>query len=135
MAASIITASEGIKEALGQIIGLRVYDHIADSFQVPAAMVNIDNVEYHQAFRGGDPIYTFTVTLFVARAEERSAQRKLDDYLSYSGSKSVREAIETDMTLGARIQTCVVPSGGNIAALQVNEATYLSIEFTVIVHP
>jgi hypothetical protein len=135
MAATVSEAAEGLRERLATIVGLRTYEYLADSFQPPAAMVNIDNVDYHQAFAGGDPVYTFTVTLFVARAEERTAQRKLDDYLSYSGDKSVREAIENDTTLGGRIETCVVTSGGNIAALQVNEATYLSIEFTVIVHP
>lgn len=135
MAATVTTAAEGLRERLATIVGLRVYDHIADSFQPPAAMVNIDNVDYHEAFAGGDPVYTFTISLLVARADERTAQRKLDDYLSYSGQKSVREAIETDMSLGGRVETCVVTSGGNIAAVQVNEATYLSIEFTVIVHP
>lgn len=135
MAATITEAAEGLRERLATIIGLRVYEYLADSFQPPAAMVNIDTVDYHQAFRGGDSVYTFTITVFVARAEERTAQRKLDEYLSYSGQKSVREAIESDMSLGGRIQACVVESGGNIAAVQVNEATYLSIEFTVTVHP
>lgn len=135
MPATITTAAEGLRERLATIIGLRVYDHIPDSFQTPAAMVNIDNVDYHQAFRGGDSVYTFTIALFVARAEERTAQRKLDEYLSYSGDKSVREAIEGDMTLGSRVEACVVTSGGNIAAIQVNEATYLGVEFSVTVHP
>lgn len=135
MPATITSAAEGLRERLATIIGLRVYDHIADSFQTPAAMVSIDTVDYHQAFRGGDSVYTFTISLMVARTDDRTAQRKLDEFLSYSGQKSVREAIEGDMTLGGRIQTCVVNSGGNIAAVQVNEATYLGVEFTVTVHP
>ena len=135
MAATITSAAEGLRERLATIIGLRVYDHIADSFQPPAAMVSIDSVDYHQAFRGGDSVYTFTVSVMVARADDRTAQRKLDEFLSYSGDRSVREAIETDTTLGGRIQACVVESGGNIAAIQINEATYLGVEFTVTVHP
>jgi len=135
MAATITSAADGLRERLATIIGLRVYDHIPDSFQPPAAMVSIDNVDYHQAFRGGDSVYTFTVSVMVARTDDRTAQKKLDEFLSYSGSRSVREAIETDMTLDGRIQACVVNSGGNIAAVQINEATYLGVEFTVTVHP
>ena len=135
MAAKVSEAAEGLRERLATITGLRTFEYLSDTFQPPAAMVNIDNVDYHQAFAGGDPVYTFTVTLFVARAEERTAQRKLDEYLSYGGDKSVRAAIENDTSLGGRVETCVVVSGGNIAAVQVNEATYLSIEFSVIVHP
>ena len=134
MAATITEAAEGLREQLATIIGLRTYEYLADSFQPPAAMVNIDNVDYHQAFRGGDSVYTFTITLFVARAEERTAQRKLEDFLSYSGDRSVRQAIEADMTLGDRVQTCVVERGGNIQPITIQETTYLSVDFTVTVH-
>lgn len=135
MAATITTAAQALKDALTTIAGLRVYDHIADSFQTPAAMVAIETVDYHQAFRGGDSVYTFRISLLVARTDDRTAQRKLEAFLSYSGDQSIRQAIEADPTLGLKIQTCVVTSGGNIAAIQVNEATYLGVDFDVTVHP
>lgn len=134
MAATISVAAEGLRERLATIIGLRVYDHIPDTISVPMAAIAIDEVTFHRAFRGGDPIYRFIITVLVARTEERTAQRKLEDFLSWSGQKSVREAIELDMTLGDRVQTCVVERGGNIQPVTVNDATYLSVDFTVIVH-
>ena len=134
MAATITEAAEGLRERLATIIGLRVYDHLPDTISVPMAAVAIDEVTYHRAFQGGDPIYRFVITVLVARSEERTAQRKLEDYLSYSGDRSVRQAIETDMTLGDRVQTCVVDRGGNIQPVSINEATYLAVDFTVTVH-
>ena len=135
MAATITIATEGIAERLNTIAGLRVYENIADSFQPPAAMITIDTVDYHQAFRGGDSVYTFRISLMVGRTDDRTAQKKLDEYLSYSGNKSIRQAVEADPTLGGRVEASVVTSGGNIAAIQVNEATYLGVEFDVTVHP
>ena len=135
MPATITTAAEGLRTQLATVTGLRVYDHIADSFQPPAAMVAIETVDYHQAFRGGDSVYTFRISLLVARTDDRTAQRKLDEFLSYSGTKSIRQAIEADPTLGGRVEASVVTSGGNVAAIQVNEATYLGVDFDVTVHP
>lgn len=135
MPATITSAAEGLRAQLTTVTGLRVYDHIADSFQPPAAMVAIETVDYHQAFRGGDSVYTFRISLLVARTDDRTAQRKLDEFLSYSGDKSIRQAIEADPTLGGRVEASVVTSGGNVAAIQVNEATYLGVDFDVTVHP
>ena len=134
MAATITTAAEGLRERLATIIGLRVYDHIPDTISVPMAAVAIDEVTFHRSFAGGDPIYRFVVTVLVGRTEERTAQRKLEDFLSYSGDRSVRQAIEIDMTLGDRVQTCVVERGGNIQPISIQETTYLSVDFTVTVH-
>lgn len=134
MAATITSAAEGLRERLATIIGLRVYDHLPDTISVPMAAVAIDEVTFHRAFAGGDPVYRFLITVLVARTEERTAQRKLENYLSWSGQYSVREAIELDMTLGDRVQTCVVERGGNIQPITINEATYLSVDFTVTVH-
>ena len=134
MAATITSAAEGLRERLAVIPGLRVYDHIPDTISVPMAAVAIDEVTYHRSFAGGDPVYRFVITVLVARTEERTAQRKLEDYLSYGGDKSVRAAIEADMSLGNRVQTCVVERGGNIQPITVNDATYLAVDFTVQVH-
>ena len=134
MAATITSAAEGLRERLATIVGLRVYDHIPDTISVPMAAVGIDEVTFHRSFAGGDPVYRFVITVLVARSEERTAQRKLEDFLSYGGQKSIREAIETDMSLGDRVQTCVVERGGNIQPISINDASYLAVDFTVTVH-
>lgn len=134
MAATVSEAATGIKNQLNTIAGLRCFDYIPDNFQPPMAMVAIDSVEYHQAFGGGDPVYNFNVTVVVARTAERNAFLRLDGFLSWDSPTSIRAAIEADKTLNGTIQNCFVPSAGDISAIQINDATYLSVVFNVIVH-
>ena len=134
MAATISEASAGLREALTQIPGLRVVEYLPDQINPPMAIMTVDSVQYHGAFRQGDPRYQFTITVIVARASERVAQQKLEEFMSATGSKSVRAAIEEDMTLGGSVQQAFIDRAGNIQAITVNEVAYVSVDFTAIVH-
>jgi len=70
----------------------------------------------------------------VGRSAERTAQTLLDGYLSYKGATSIRQAIESDRTLGGVVQDLIVESADNISTLEANDATYLAIDFTVTVY-
>lgn len=124
-----------LQTALATIDGLRVVEYIPDSLNPPMATVAIDGVRYHTAFGVGNPLYTFVVSLVVARSSDRIAQRRLGDYLSPTGAQSIRAAIEKDPTLCDTVQTCQVISAGNIVSLNVNDVLFLVVEFTVEVHP
>lgn len=134
MAATVSQVSEALRTALVAVPGLRVVEYIPDSLNPPMATVGVDTVNYHGAFRGGNPQYLFTVGLVVARSSDRMAQKRLDDYLSYEGNQSVRAAVEKDPTLGGCVQTCQVVTGGNITNINVNDVVYLSVEFAVEVY-
>ena len=134
MSATVSEIAEGIKANLTQIQGLRVVDYVSDKLTPPVALVGIESVVYHRSFAGGDPVYTYTVSVIVARADTRVAQRKLDEYLSYDGTNSIRRAIERDLTLDGTAQTCIVDRGGNISTVAINDVIYLSVDFTVTVH-
>jgi len=132
--ATVSEVSKALRNALGEIDGLRVVEYIPDSLNPPMATVGVDTVNYHGAFRGGNPSYAFTVSVVVARSSDRIAQKRLDDYLSYEGAQSIRAAIEKDPTLCDTVQTCQVVSGGNIININVNDVLYLSVEFVVEVY-
>lgn len=134
MPGTVSEIAAGIKANLSQIQGLRVVDYIADKITPPVALVGIDNVVFHRAFAGGDAVYTYTVTVVVARADTRVAQRKLDEYLSFDAPGSIRKAIERDVTLNDTAQACIVERGGNINTVAVDDVVYLAVDFTVTVH-
>ena len=134
MAATVSDVSKALRTALTAISGLRVVEYIPDSLNPPMATVGVDTVNYHGAFRGGNPLYLFTVAVVVARSSDRLAQKRLDDYLSYGGSQSIRQAIEKDPSLGGCVQTSQVVSGGNVTNINVNDVLYLSVEFAVEVY-
>jgi hypothetical protein len=76
----------------------------------------------------------WTVYVIVGRWLDRTAHAALDDYLSYSGSKSVRAAIEADPTLGGVCSTLIVRSGADITSLDAGGAQFLVIQMQVEVH-
>ncbi len=134
MAATVSKAAQALRTALQRIPDLRVYDFIPDTINVPMALVTLEEATYHRAFGGGDVQYRFLVTVLVGRTSERVAQQRLDDYLSYSGGQSIRQAIETDPDWDCDVQTLMVERAGNLQPVTVNDATYLSVDFTVQVH-
>lgn len=134
MAATVSEALAGLRNALAQIPGLRVVEYLPDQINPPVAVCAIDEVTYHEAFSGGDPRYQMTVSVVVDRASERVAQKKLDAFVSYGGSQSIRAAVESDMTLGGSVQQAVVQRASNIQIVNVNEVIYLAVDFTVMVH-
>lgn len=134
MPATISQALAGLREQLTRIPGLRVVEYLPDQINPPVAVCAVDEVNYHQAFAGGDPIYQMVITVVVGRASERIAQERLDAFMSYSGTQSIREAVEADKSLGGAVQQAVVTRASNIQVVNVNEVIYLSVDFTVTVH-
>jgi hypothetical protein len=119
----------GLANNLSIIPGLRTSIDVPDQINVPIAIIQLDNISYDEAFGGGLTQYNFTVTLFVSRASDRTAQRKLDEYaFTTSGVKS---AVESDKTLGGNAFDVRVVEMSNIGTVSLGEVSYLSADFTV----
>lgn len=134
MAATVSEIAAALKVALLAVPGLRVADYIQDNPNPPIAVVGISNVTYHRAFAGGDPSHEYVITIMVGRESERSAQTKLDAFLSWDGPQSIRSAIESDQTLQNVVDTCLVEKGGNVNLVSIGDSNFLTVEFTVTVH-
>jgi hypothetical protein len=117
---------------LATIPGLRTAAEVPDLPNPPVAIVNLDSVTYDQAFAKGMTNYNFTITVIVGRAAEREAQRKLDGYIS-PGTNSVKNAIESNKTLGGYAYDCRVVSMNSVGSVTVSDTTYLAADFTVTV--
>lgn len=131
--AEIIKIRQGIAKNLGTIPGLRVYTEYTDSPNYPAAVINLDSVDYDGAFKQGLTTYNFVVSVIVGRAAEREMQRKLDAYCQPSGPMSVKEGVESDRSLSGEIYDLRVTGTNSIGSLTINDQTYLAAEFTVTV--
>jgi hypothetical protein len=117
---------------LATIPGLRTSAEVPDLPNPPVAIVALTSVSYDRAFADGLTNYTFTVTVIVGRAAEREAQRKLDAYITPSAN-SVKNAIESDKTLGGYAYDCRVVSMDSVGSLTISDTTYLAADFTVAV--
>jgi len=134
---SVTTVSQiksGLAANLGTVSGLRAYAYQPDNVNTPFAWPLLDSIQYNGAMGGGLITHKFTVSVVVGRAAERTAQTLLDGYLSYKGATSIRQAIESDRTLGGVVQDLIVESANNISTLEANDATYLAIDFVVTVY-
>jgi hypothetical protein len=129
---SITAIRTALANNLGTISGLRTAAEIPDLPNPPIAVVSLDSVTYDQAYAKGMTSYNFTITVIVGRSAEREAQRKLDSYIS-TGSSSIKNAIESDKTLGGNAYDCRVVSMNSVGSVTISDTTYLAADFTVTV--
>jgi len=124
----------GLAANLATVSGLRAYAYQPDNVNTPFAWPLLDSIQYNGAMGGGLITHKFTISVVVGRSAERTAQTLLDGYLSYKGATSIRQALESDRTLGGVVQDLIVESADNISTLEANDATYLAIDFVVTVY-
>jgi hypothetical protein len=129
---SITAIRTALATNLGTISGLRTAAEIPDLPNPPIAVVSLDSVTYDQAYAKGMVNYNFTVTVIVGRSAEREAQRKLDGYIS-TGANSIKNAVESDKTLGGNAYDCRVVSMNSVGSVTISDTTYLAADFTVTV--
>jgi hypothetical protein len=129
---SITSIRTALATNLGTITGLRTAAEVPDLPNPPVAIVALNNVSYDRAYAKGMTSYTFIITVIVGRAAEREAQRKLDGYIS-TGANSVKNAVESDKTLGGSAYDCRVVSMDSVGSLTISDTTYLAADFTVTV--
>jgi len=126
---SLSELRQGIADRLATIPGLRVSSTFLDAPRPPVAMVLPDRVDYDLNANRGADTFIFQISLLVGRADERSAQDKMDTYVV--GTNSVKAAVEADRTLGGIADTCRVTEMRNYAQVTVGEVVYLGLEFEV----
>lgn len=123
---------EGIATNLRTIAGLRATATVPDNPNPPLAIIYPQNMDYDDTFQRGMTTYNFRVLVVVGRVDERTAQNKLDAFVSSTGASSIKSAIESDKTLGGSAFDLRVTAMTNYGSLDISEVTYLSAEFNVI---
>lgn len=132
--ASIAAVRDGIKTNLATITGLRVRDTLPETIEPPMAVVWLQPpFTFDKAMQRGVDEGNFHVTVFVSRADERTAQDKLDGYMNGTGATSVKTAIETDKTLGGSVGDSRVTQIVDFGPVAYAGTEYLAVEFNVYV--
>lgn len=128
--ADIADIVSGIADRLLTIDGMRVQEQVLDTAPVPVTLIGPPSgVSYDETMARGADVYTFNLRVLVARASERAAQKALFDYLSGTGTKSVKAAFEGDPTLGGAADTCRIMSATGIGVYPYGEIDYVGSEF------
>lgn len=130
--ASLSDLRTGIATNLATISGLRTSSTMPDNPNPPIAVVMPVSIGYDETYQRGMQNYTFLVMVIVGRVDERSAQNRLDAYVSSTGISSIKLAIESDKTLNGKAFDVRVSEMRNYGEVAVGDVTYLSAEFTVL---
>ena len=130
---SIATIRAGLGTNLATLSGLRVATSLPEQVNPPQAVVALQSVAYDGALRGGLTTYTFMVTVLTGRMSERTAQSILDGYIS-PGAGAIKNAIESDKTLGGSCYDVRVEAMSSVGSLTIGEVNYLAADFTVTVY-
>lgn len=109
-----------LQEAIGKTIsqfGLNVYESARDAVVSPAAVVIPHEIDFMGAMALGGDTYMFDIAVLVARTDTKSSQRRLNEYLTGKGPKSIREFLHRNSSLGLPDVDCIVEKmrgyGGN----------------------
>jgi hypothetical protein len=134
MAATASQVLAGLKTRLSTITGLRTFSYQPSQVNPPVAFPVINQVNYHRAMRGGLVVYDCVVYVITGRYTDDRANAEIDEYLAFSGAKSIRQALEGDETLGGVAQSLTVASSTDITALSQGDAEFLQIATQVTVN-
>lgn len=124
--------AEEIAGKAGAISGLRAFAYPVDKPPLPGAVVALpDDIDYDQTYGRGSDSMTFPLFVFVARTPERAAAKALAAYLSGSGSKSIKAAV--DNTTSNTYTSCdtVTVTRAVTGAYTYNAVEVYGAEFTI----
>lgn len=130
--ASVTDLRTGLATNLATISGLRTSPTLPDNPNPPIALITPVSISFDDVFKRGMQTYTFVVSVIVGRADERTAQNKLDAYVSSTGSSSIKLAVESDKTLGGKAFDTRLTEMRNYGQITIGDVIYLSAEFTVL---
>lgn len=134
MTTSVSLLRDGLSANLTTLFAGRSFDTVPDNINPPTAIVIPDGIEYRAAFKSTLSRYSFIVLVIVGRADERTAQDRLDGYCTPTGSSSVPAALESDTTLNGAAFDLEVTEMRNYRQLALSDGiTYLAAEFVVSV--
>jgi hypothetical protein len=115
--ATLSEIRDGLKTTVGNISGIRCYDTVPDNaINFPVAIFIPSAIEFDLAMQRGTDLYTFDMLVAVQRADSRTAQDKLDAFVTGSGSSSIRQIIYNNKTLGLSDTDARVVNMSNYAA-------------------
>lgn len=130
--ASLSSIRSGLSTRLATISGMSVYSFVPDSIEPPTAVVGVmSSVDYDSTMSRGSDLYEIPLYLYVSRVDAELSQDSLDEFLAGSGSKSIKQAIEGDSTLGGVVSSARVVEASNYGVYTINSIDYLGVEFNV----
>lgn len=138
MAWTMAAVRSGLKTRLATISGLTVYDTWPSAPVVPGALIApaTDNpVDYDDSMEGAATL-RLVVTVLVQKVVESVAQNAADEYLNFTGSKSIAAAVNS-AALANAWEYVAVRGAARYGQYEFGSAEtalrYLGVEFNLVI--
>jgi hypothetical protein len=121
-----------IGSKLGAIEGLRVFPYNVGKVPPPGAVVGLpEDIAFDQTYGRGSDAITLPVWVLVAKSSDRAANHELAAYLSGSGARSVKAAVDSTDTNAYTSCDTVTVTTAVTGAYTSGGVDMLGAEFTV----
>lgn len=127
---SVQAIRDGLDVRLATISGLRHSPVVPPTLNPPHAFVKRRSTTFDTTMDGEDDL-TFAITVAVSWAKPDTAQDALDEYLASTGSKSIRAAVDGDITLGGAVDWCRVATVEDDRIIIFGGIEYLAADLVV----
>jgi len=114
------------------ITTISVYNYTPDRSEPPLLIVGVlDNLEYDTTMQRGADTYVIPCRLLIANVDAQLAQETLDGFIASSGANSVKQAIESDVTLSGVVSSVRVTEARDYGSYTMNNTDLIGVDFMV----
>ena len=97
---TISAVADALETTIENVSNLRVYSELEDIVNPPACVITFQGIEFDTAMQRGLDTMSFDLLVIVQRSNIRTAVDKIEEYITGSGSSSIRQTIFNAPTLG-----------------------------------
>ena len=133
MAATLAEIRAGLVANLASVGDAQPY--VLDTPPVPCLQIDrVSLIDYDQAYQRGLDYWTLIVRGYVGTQFDIAAQVLLDEWISSTGATSVKAAVESDRTLGGKVQDLTVRTCSGYGYYDLpNHGRTLGAEWTILI--
>lgn len=130
--ASVTSIRNGLATRLNTITGLTAHAVVKGQIVPPAAVIELETINFDATMGRGSDDFVFTVKLLVSASATPDAQAKLDGYLAGSGATTtVRGAVDADDTLSGVVHFARVATVRQYGLIEYAGVQYVGCEFLI----
>lgn len=120
-------------EALnGEAIKVTAYADVPGTVEVPAVVLELDDIDYDLTMGGGMDEFTFVALVLVETQDEQTGQRALRSFMSRDGGfGKLKAALEANRTLDGLVSVAHMTSVRRIGNIDYGATTYLGAEIPI----
>lgn len=119
-------------ELNGVPVAVTAYADVPGTVEVPAVVLELDDIQYDMTMGAGMDEFTFMALLLVEYQDQSTAQRSLRSFMSRNGGFGrLKAALEADQTLGGLVSVAHMTSVRRIGTVEYGEAAYLGAEIPI----